>query len=274
MYNSNRLRQGENIDRDSDCLDSVILPSEIREGIRSLGTGKSPGPDDIVGEMLKCSTDFVLPIISKLFNAILECGNFPQIWSKGIIIPLHKKGNFSEPDNYRGITLTSVFSKVFLHIVNNRLQKFIENNDIIVEEQSGFRKGYSTIDNIFVLHGIIEKYLSRSRKLYLAFVDFRKAFDSVNRRALWAIMDKYGFRGKIVDILKSMYHNVTCCVRSGNVLSEYFECSNGLKQGCKCSATLFSIMINMLAIEVKEKCKHGIQLIPNTEEIPLLLFCR
>jgi len=168
--------------------------------------------------------------------------------------------------------LTSVFSKVFLHIVHEKPQRWINSNDIIVEEQSGFRKGYTTVDNIFVLHEMIENYLNRNKKLYMAFIDFKKAFDSVNRQVLWKILDYYGIRGKIVNVLKSMYDNVTCCVRGADGLSDYFECRNGLKQGCKCSPLLFSIIINILALEIKEKGKHGVQLCPNASDIVILLF--
>ena len=77
--------------------------------------------------------------------------------------------------------MTSIFSKGFLHIVHKRLQKWVNSNGIIVEEQSGFGKRYTTVDNVFVLHGMIEKYLNRNKKLYMAFTDFKKAFDSVYR---------------------------------------------------------------------------------------------
>ncbi|RUM94525.1 MAG: hypothetical protein DSZ28_02740, partial [Thiothrix sp.] len=257
---------------DLESLDSAITYSEILEALKDLKLSKAPGLDGVLGEMLKCSAAYIVDYLLKMFNVILNCGRYPRCWCKSVILPLHKKGSYAEPDNYRGISLTSILSKVFMHIVQSRLQKFVEKRGIIVEEQSGFRKGYSTVDNVFVLHGIIDKYLSRRKKLYIAFIDFRKAFDSVNRKALWKLLDVCGIRGKLVAVLKSMYDCVSCCVRCSEGLSEYFECPNGVKQGCKCSPLLFSIVINAVALEIKDKGKHGVQLIPNSPEIVALLF--
>ena len=94
----------------------------------------------------------------KLFNAIFLKGKFPELWANFIVIHLPPKaGSFSDPDNYRGIALTSVLSKVFLHIVNKKLQIWADDNNLIGEKQGGFRKHYSTIDNVFALHGMVQK---------------------------------------------------------------------------------------------------------------------
>ena len=266
------IRATVELDCDSDCLNDPIVMDEVRESIKRLKGGKAGGGDEVLAEMIKCSSHILIPYFVRLFNAVLDTGNFPRQWCESTIIPIPKKGDRTNPDNYRGITLTSVFSKVFLHVVQNRIDRWLDLSEIIVEEQAGFRKGYSTVDNIFVLHGIVEKYLSQKKKLYAAFIDFRKAFDSVNRSSLWIVLEKYGFTGKICKVLRSMYENVQCCIRSGNVTSDFFPCFRGLKQGCKCSPKIFSIVINTLASEVKDKCKHGIQLMPNTPEISILLF--
>jgi len=255
-----------------ECLNESISSSEVTSAIKQLKIGKSPGPDGIISEMLKASSTFVVPLLVKLFNLILVSGQYPRSWCKSIIVPLHKRGDNSVPDNYRGISLISIFSKVFLHIVHSRLQTWVGENDIIVEEQAGFRRGYGTVDNIFVLRGVIDRYLSRHKKLFVAFIDFKKAFDSVNREALWTILNNYGIKGNVVNVLKSMYDSVSSCVRCADGLSEYFECLSGLKQGCKCSPLLFSIMVNIVALEVKKRSKHGVQLMPNTSDIVILLF--
>ena len=260
------------LDSGSDCLNEPIAIDEVVESVKKLKGGKAGGGDKLLAEMLKCSSHILIPCFVRLFNTILDTGCFPRQWRESTIIPIHKKGDRTNPDNYRGITLTSVFSKVFLHIIQNRIDRWLDLSEIIVEEQAGFRRGYSTVDNIFTLHGITEKYLTQKKKLYTAFIDFRKAFDSVDRSALWTVLEKYGFNGKVCKMLKSMYADVQCCVRSGNVTSDFFPCCRGLKQGCKCSPKIFSIVINALALEIKNKCKHGIQLMPNTPEIPILLF--
>jgi len=253
-------------------LDAPIVDTEILNAIRQLKIAKAPGADNILSEMLKSSANHVLPYLINLFNTIFNKGVFPCSWEESVIIPLHKKGDYENPENYRGISLTSVFSKVYLHILNSRLQDWADENGVIYEEQAGFRKGYSTCDNMFVLHNIVRKYLNRHKKLFIAFVDFQKAFDSVNRRALWVLLERIGIGGKMLKMLKSVYGTVRCSVRCQRGDSEHFDCKNGLKQGCKLSPLLFSFLINEVAAEIKVKGKHGVQLLPNTEELFALLF--
>ena len=185
---------------------------------------------------------------------------------------MHKSGSYDSPDNYRGIALTSVLSKVFVHILNERLRGWMEEEGIYREEQAGFRRGYSTTDNIFVLHGIIQKYLNRKRKFFACFIDFKKAFDSVNRPVLWQVLRQLGVQGRLLRILQAMYGSVQYCVRSAQGQSQFFESLVGLKQGCKISPLLFTVMINSLIEEVSAKAKHGVQLMPNTPDVSILLF--
>ena len=131
--------------------------------------------------MFLSSSHIVVPYLLKLFNCIFSAGVFPELWSKAVIIPIYKKSNPHDADNYRGISLTSVFSKIFTGISNKRLTAWIDTQEIITDDQAGFRKGYSTVDNAFVLHSVIHRHLNKSKKVYAAFIDFRKAFDSVKR---------------------------------------------------------------------------------------------
>ena len=107
-------------------------------------------------------------------------------------------GDPSVPNIYIGISITSVLSKVFMAILTERLSSWTEDNQIIVEEQAGFRGGYSTVYNIFALLSMIQYYLQRKRKVYVAFVDF----DSVNKDALWDILYKHGIREKFLRMLQ------------------------------------------------------------------------
>ena len=128
----------------------------------------------------------MLPIYCKLFNLILNTGIIPEAWSKGTILPIYKnKGDINDPDNYRGITILSCFGKLFTAVLNKRLNDHLESTGLLIEEQAGFRKHYSTADHIFSLKMLIDFYLNKKKRLYCAFIDYRKAFDSVNRVALW-----------------------------------------------------------------------------------------
>ena len=166
-----------------------------------------------------------------LFNKIFETGIFPDTWGDGFIVPLHKKGNVENVENYRGITLLSVVDKLFISILNTRLNEWAEKNHIYVEAQSGFRKGMSTVDNIFVLHSLITRCVNEKKKLYSAFIDFKKAFDFVVKDVLWFKLVKSGVRGKILDIIQSMYKNIKSRVKFENDLSDEFSSYIGVRQG-------------------------------------------
>ena len=123
-----------------------------------------------------------LPIYTKLFNLVFDSGIVPNSWLIGIIKPLFKnKGDPNNLDNYRAICLTSNLGKVFTSILNSRLNALSDEIGIITDAQGGFRKGYSVQDSMFIMHALISLYLSSGKKLFCAFVDFRKAFDTVWR---------------------------------------------------------------------------------------------
>ena len=257
---------------DEPLFNSPITKEEVQRSIRHLKNGKSAGPDKVVSELLKHGNSTVMDYLLALFNTLFNRGMFPLDWAKSIIVPIFKKGDANKPDNYRGIALTSIVSKVYTHIHNKRLCKWAELEEKIVEEQAGFRAGYSTIDHIFTLYAIVQKFLSRNKKLYVAFVDFKKAFDSVNRNALWYVLRKSGVNGKLYFALRSIYDSVIACVRDKGTYTDYFNCPRGVKQGCLLSPQMFAFFINELALQMSSKGKHGIQLISGAIEIFMLLF--
>ena len=95
--------------------------NEILQSIKQLKTNKSGGPDELINEFFIHGKHVLAPVLCNLFNKIFECGVFPEEWSEGYIIPLHKKGNLNDAENYRGITLLSALGKLFTRVVNNRL---------------------------------------------------------------------------------------------------------------------------------------------------------
>ena len=191
--------------------------------------------------------------MTEYFNKLFNTGTFPSEWSESVILPIYKKGDFNSPNNYRGISLLNVGGKLYSYILNKRLTQWIEDNKMLNEAQAGFRQGYSTIDHVFTLLALVQKQLLSHGKLYVCFIDFKKAFDLVDRNTLWLILKKNGIRGKMYKAVKSMYEDVKARVRVGGDLTEAFMCSRGLKQGDSCSPVLFSLLINELANEIVQK---------------------
>ena len=188
-----------------------------------------------------------------LSNKLFSMGYFPKEWSEGFIIPLHKKGSINEAENYRGITLLSALGKLFSRMINNRLSEWAEHYYVLIEAQAGLRPGMGTVDNIFVLRGLITHHLNHGKKLFCAFVDFTKAFDYVVRDNLWFKLVKLGLRGNILNIIKSMYESVKSRVKfCGKIGNEYF-CSLGVRQGECLSPLLFSLFLN----DIEEQFSHS-----------------
>ena len=243
-----------------DELNISISYDEIRRAIKQLRTGASAGPDLMLNEFLKNGSTELLTYIYNLFNRIFEIGYFPENWSDGFIIPVFKKGDKNEVSNYRGITLLSTVGKLFTRILNNRLNDWADQYNVYVEAQAGFRKNMGTVDNIFILNCLITHCLNKNERLYCAFIDFTKAFDFIVRDVLWYKLLKVGVRGKMLDIVKSIYNMVKSRVKHNNLLSESFTCQIGVRQGECLSPFLFSMYLNDLESELATKGVDGINI--------------
>ena len=164
---------------------------------------------------------------------------------EGIIRPIYKNnGDANNPENYRPITILSCFGKLFTAVLNQRLTNFLDQHDIIEENQAGFRSGYSTLDHIFTLHSLIEILKFKKTKLYCAFVDFSKAFDSVWRGGLWMKLLGNSINGKIFQIIFNLYQNIKSCVMYSGSQSSFFQSFCGVRQGENLSPVLFSLFLN------------------------------
>ena len=258
----------------NEILDVPITPAEIRNAFKKLRASKSAGIDNVPGGCLKEAQDKLLPFMTKLFNCLYESHYFPKNWSKSVIVPIHKKGDYHNPDNYRGISLLCASCKLFTSILADRLKTWMEVEDKICSEQAGFRREHSTIDHIFTLKSMILKHVfgEGRGKLYVCFVDYRKAFDSVNHTHLWRVLRESGLSNKFLLMLKAIYRDAQSCVRWHHALSDFFACSVGVKQGAIESPGIFSLYINVVAEFVRQNGKHGVQLKPGMMEIFLLLF--
>ena len=211
----------------------------------------------LLNEFFTTARDFITPYLVVIFNAIFNSGIFPEAWTTGLLVPLHKKGSIHSTDNYRGITLLSVLGKIFTRVLNNRLTKWAEDYGIYVEAQGGFRQGRGTTDNIFILYNIINTSINSGKTLYTAFIDFSKAFDYVVRDNLWYKLLKLGVNGKMLNILKSMYSHVKNKVFYKGNKSDSFESVLGVRQGDCLSPFLFAIYINDLEYSLNQ-CNTGI----------------
>ena len=153
-------------------------------------------------------------MIVDFLNIALNTGCVPTEWCSGIIRPLYKNtGPITDPDNYRGITLLSCTSKLFTACLNRRLSRYVDDN-ILGNEQAGYRKGYSTTDHVFVLKHIIDLYQSIHTCIYCAFIDYSKDVDTVGRALFWQQLLSLNIDGNFFNVIK------TCTIWQSRVLGK------------------------------------------------------
>ena len=235
-------------------INDSFTKDEIERSIDSLKTNKAPGVDSIPSEIIKHSKNIISGTITDAFNYIIEKRQFPEIWSEGLRLPIFKAGERHMAENYRGITILPIMEKIFEVSVYRRLSFVNEAFGKIDENNGGFLEGRRTADNIFVLHGLIQRQLLMGKSLFVCFVDFSKAFDLVNRNILFYKIMKSGWYGKVIDTLRNMYKKTSYRVKSKGWVSFLINDVMGVNQGGVASGLLFRKYMADLGNYLKSEC--------------------
>ena len=226
---------------DVNCTE--ITCDEVQIALKKLKNNKAPGLDGVQAEMLKnADNETIVKEICHVCNVIWREERIPEDWQTGLIVRLPKKGNLSDCSNWRGVTLLSIVGKLLGSIILERLKSKLDEK--LRSRQFGFRPGRSCTDAIFTLRRIIEISKEFQKKLAIHFIDFKKAFDSVNREAMWKILRYYGIPEKIIRMVQAFYSNCQCRIQLKNHISDAFEILTGVKQGDVLSPFLFLLVID------------------------------
>ena len=195
-------------------LEPDIQEWEVKWALDSITTNKGSGCDGIPVELFQILKDDAVKVLHSICQQIWKTWQWPQDWKWSVFIPIPKKGNPKDFSNYHTTALISYVSKVILKILQARLQQYV--NRELLDVQAGFRKGRGTRDPITNICWVIKKSRAFQKNIYFCFIDYAKAFDSVDHNKLWKILKEMGLPVHLTCLLRSLYAGQEATVRSGH----------------------------------------------------------
>jgi hypothetical protein len=221
-----------------------ITAEKVEKQIRNLKKTKALGRDGVQNEAWMYGTERMVGRMVELMNGVWRGKGFPVDWREGVICPIFKKGEKNTAENYRGITLQNTGYKLYASVLSERMKREIEEKGVLPDRQAGFRKGRGTMDNEYILDHLTRNELwKKGGRMYALFVDFRVAFDKVDRVKMFECMRERGISEWLVRKVEKIYARTRNKVKVGEKGGEWFEKTKGVRQSCPLSPLLFTIYV-------------------------------
>ncbi|OMJ08365.1 LINE-1 reverse transcriptase-like protein [Smittium culicis] len=276
IRNTTRIAELEpklrNVDYYMEC-DMVPTWNELTTALKHTPIRKSAGIDKIPSEVWKLVQSENAPesplarLIYEMVQKAWKGGSISAVNNTSIVIPIPKKGDLSNPNNYRGISLIPTLLKLISKIIAIKLSEMDCKHGILVKEQAGFRNREECVAQATSLYEIVKRRKLESKSTFVAFIDFEKAYDKVPHDLLALKLKQNKIGGKLLKVIQNLYMNPYMAVRYGSETSKSFKYGCGVRQGCPMSPILFDIYINDIFKRMKGVTVPGI-----SKTIPGLLF--
>jgi hypothetical protein len=229
------------------CFIRKIQELEVKEALKRMKGGKAMGPDGILIEVWKYLRDIAIVWLTKLFNHIFRSNRMSDEW-RSTLVPIFKnKGDIQSCTNYRGIKLMSHTMKLWERVIEHRLRGMTH----ITMNQFGFMPGRSTMEVIFLIRQVMERYMEQKKDLHMVFIDLEKAYDKIPRNLIWWALDKHKVPTKYVTLIKDMYDKVVTSVQTSDGDINVFPINIGLHQGSALSPYLFALVIDEVIRDIQ-----------------------
>ena len=218
-----------------------FIESEVEKTLKEMKQNKAPGNDQLTCDIIKLGGNEALTQITKIFNTILKNRKIPPEWKEAKVIILHKKGDRRDIKNYRPISLLPHMYKLFTRVLQKRMEKILDANQ--PREQAGFRKGFATTDHLHSINQVIEKSNEFNLPLCIAYIDYEKAFDSVEHEVIFQALRNIGINESYINIIEDIYTEAKARVHIEKQESEEINILRGVRQGDPISPKLFTAAI-------------------------------
>ena len=222
------------------------LSQLVMEALQAIDIRSSVGEDNLDPFFLRISAPFIVEHIASIFNASILSGFVPSVWKSAQVVPLHKGGDSSDPNNYRPISKLPCLSKILESLVNNQLKSFLTQQSVLSSHQSGFRANHSTTSAVTLVLDHLITAVGKSKHAAAIFIDLAKTFDTVDHSLLLERLLISGFDEDACSWFRNYLHGRRQCVKMGDGQSGFLPVKAGVPQGSILGPVLFTIYINKI----------------------------